>query len=66
MSRAFSRRRFLASGSALAAAPLLPAFADGPAPSGATAPPLPPELPRETYRERQERALAAAKAAGLD
>lgn len=68
MSRAFSRRRFLASGSAFAAAPLLPAFADGPAPApaGAAAPPLPPEFPRETYRERQERALAAAKSAGLD
>ena len=67
MNRAFSRRRFLASGSAFAAAPLLPAFADGqPAAASATVPPLPPELPRETYRERQERALAAAKAAGLD
>lgn len=68
MSSAFSRRRFLASGSAFAAAPLLPAFADGPAPApaGPAAPPLPPEFPRETYRERQERALAAAKAAGLD
>lgn len=68
MNRAFSRRRFLASGSAFAAAPLLPAFAEGPAPApaGAAAPPLPPEFPRETYRDRQERALAAAKAAGLD
>lgn len=71
MTRAFSRRRFLASGSALAAAPLLPALADGPpeptpAPGAAAAPPLPPALPRETYRERQERALAAAKASGLD
>ena len=68
MSRAFSRRRFLAFGSAFAAAPLLPAFADGPAPApaGPAAPPLPPEFPRETYRERQERALAAAKSAGLD
>ena len=68
MNRAFSRRRFLASGSAFAAAPLLPAFADGPAPApaGPAAPPLPPEFPRETYRDRQERAIAAAKAAGLD
>ncbi|MEO8055110.1 MAG: Xaa-Pro peptidase family protein [Acidobacteriota bacterium] len=68
MTRALSRRRFLASGSALAAAPLLPAFAQGPAPApaGAPASPLPPEFPRETYRERQERALAAAKSAGLD
>ena len=68
MTRVFSRRRLLASGSAFAAAPLLPAFAGGPAPApaGAAAPPLPPEFPRETYRERQERALAAAKSAGLD
>ena len=68
MISAFSRRRFLASGSALAAAPLLPAFADGaaPAPTGGPAPALPPPFPRETYRDRQERALVAAKAAGLD
>ncbi len=74
MSRTFSRRRLLASGSALAAAPLLPAFAADPAPTPAvpeagavpSAPPLPPALPRDTYRDRQDRALAAAKAAGLD
>jgi Xaa-Pro dipeptidase len=68
MSRAFSRRLFLASGSALAAAPLLPAFADGPAeaPAAPAAPELPPPFSRETYRERQDRALSAAKAAGLD
>ena len=70
MSRTLSRRRFLATGSALAATPLLPAFADAPAqtPTAApsAAPPLPPPFPRETFRERQARALAAAKAAGLD
>jgi Xaa-Pro dipeptidase len=70
MSRTLSRRRFLASGSALAAAPLLPAFAQAPTPApdsdAATSAPLPPAFPRETYRERQDRALAAAKAAGLD
>jgi Xaa-Pro dipeptidase len=66
--RRLSRRRFLASGSALAAAPLLPAFAEEPTPSppAAPAPPLPAALPRGTFRERQDRALAAAKAAGLD
>ena len=65
-----TRRRLLAAGSALAAAPLLPAFADEAQPSpgsgAGSAPPLPPALPRETYRDRQDRALAAAKAAGLD
>lgn len=70
MTRRLSRRRFLASGSALAAAPLLPAFASGPdaapAPGAGGAPALPPALPPETFRERQELALEAAKAAGLD
>ncbi len=70
MQPTFTRRHLLAAGSALAAAPLLPAFADGPVPTpppgAAGAPPLPPPLPRERYRERQEHALAAAKGAGLD
>ena len=69
-----TRRRLLAAGSALAAAPLLPAFAEDPPPAptptgpGAApaGPPLPPAFGRDTYRERQERALSAAKAAGLD
>jgi Xaa-Pro dipeptidase len=72
MSRSLSRRRFLASGSALAAAPLLPVFPDGaaaPQPSAASEvapPPLPPPLPRDAFRDRQDRALAAAKTAGFD
>ena len=63
-----TRRRLLAAGSALAATPLLPAFAADPLPTPTPVgvPPLPPALPRETFRERQERSLAAAKAAGLD
>lgn len=70
MRSTLTRRRLLTAGSAFAATPFLPAFADGPAPTPAPvapgARPLPPPLPRETYRERQERALAAAKRAGLD
>lgn len=63
-----TRRRLLAAGSALAAAPLLPAFADEPsvAPDHGLAPPLPPPFPRDVYRERQSRALTAARASGLD
>ena len=66
MPQTLTRRRLFAAGSALAAAPLLPAFADDPPPAPGSAPPLPPAVPRETYRERQDRGLAAAKAAGLD
>ncbi len=63
-----SRRRFLGSASVLAAAPLIPAFADAEDASavGAAVPPLPPPLARDAFRERQDRALAAAKAAGFD
>jgi Xaa-Pro dipeptidase len=59
----WTRRRWLTASAAGAAAASLPPIAGA---ASRDAPPLPPPLPAEVFRERQVKLKAAAKARGLD
>lgn len=61
-----TRRRWIAAAGAAAAASGLPGPRVSAAPARAEAPPLPPALPRDVYRERQAKLRAGAKARGCD
>src|SRR4051812_37091849 len=65
MSPHMTRRRWIAAGSAAAAASALPTPLSA-APQSASAPPLPPPFPPDVFRERQSRLKAAARKQGID
>src|SRR4051812_44072413 len=65
MPLAMTRRRWIAAGSAAAAASALPAPSSA-APTATAAPPLPAPFAPDVFRERQSRLRAAARAGGID
>src|SRR5690242_14694888 len=68
MTPSMTRRRWIAAGTAAAAASALPAAPAGTRAQNATAaaPPLPTPFAPDVFRERQSRLRAAAKAQGID